>query len=311
MGEVKAPVALINGRAGRVRRDSGLVARIRALLPARHVQVTAALDEVGPALTELAATGADTVFVVGGDGTTTGTLTELVRRWPGEARPALVLTRGGTINTIPKSLGAHGTPEQMLERYLAAPERAPASERALVSVRADQAEPRFGMIFANGAAARWLEAYYSGPSGVRPAAALVARTLASVPLGGRLAREIFQRFEARVELDGRASEGSYTVMGASSVRHVGLGFAPFLTAGHHPDRFHFVTTDASGARLGREIPVFALGFYPRRSCLRHASPRRVEIETAAPEPFTMDGDLFPRARQISLDAGPSLRFLSP
>ena len=50
MGEVKAPVALINGRAGRVRRDAGLVARMRALLPDGFVQVTAALDEVGPAL---------------------------------------------------------------------------------------------------------------------------------------------------------------------------------------------------------------------------------------------------------------------
>ncbi len=285
--------------------------RVRELLPAENVRVTRALDEVGAALEALRDTGAPTLFVVGGDGTTTGTLTELIRIWPGEERPAVVLTRGGTINTIPKSLGARGAPEQMLQRFLSSDGKAPASERAVVAVTVADEPTRYGMIFANGAAARWLETYYAGASGSRAAVALVARTLASVPIGGRLAREVFQPFSARINVDGERSEGHYTVTGGASVRHVGLGFAPFLTAGHHPDRFHWLTTDASGARLGREIPVFALGFYPRRSCLRHASPRRVELETESPEPYTIDGDLFPRTDRVTIEAGPLLRFLSP
>ncbi len=284
---------------------------MRELLPADHLRVTHSLEEVEPAIEALQATGAGTFFSLGGDGTTTGTLTALLRVWPADQLPNIVLAPGGTINTIPKSLGARGRPEQMLARLLAAGGRVATSERPVLAVTADGEPLRHGMIFANGAAARWLEVYYAGPSGSRAAARLVVRTLASVSLRGRLAREIFQPFDARLEVDGKVTRKPFTVMGAASVRHVGLGFAPFLTAGHHPDRFHLVTTDANGARLGREIPIFSLGFFPRRSSLRHASPSRVRIETEAPEPFTIDGDLFVRTRGVTVETGPVLRFLSP
>jgi diacylglycerol kinase family enzyme len=143
------------------------------------------------------------------------------------------------------------------------------------------------------------------------AAALVARTLASIPLRGELARDLFQPFRARIDIDGELSEGSYTVAGAATVQHVGIGFAPFLTAGLHTDRFHWLATGASAARLGREIPAFAVGIYREGSCLQHASPRRVELRLEQPEPYTIDGDLFPKVSHIVIEAGPVLRFITP
>jgi diacylglycerol kinase family enzyme len=308
---MKPPVVLVNGGAGRVRRDPGLVDRIAARLPGGHVQVTRALDEVAPALRALRATGADTLFVVGGDGTTTATLSELVRTWPEGELPRLVLTRGGTINTIPGSLGARGAPDEMLVRYLDAQGDVRESERPLLRIEAEQQPARHGMIFANGAAARWLQIYYEGPSGALAAASLVGRTLLQAPLGGALARRLFEPYEARIELDGELRDAKLTVAGCASIRHVGLGFAPFRTAGQHVDRFHWLQSSASPGELGREIPLFALGVYRKRSCLSHASPRRVRVLTADPEPFTIDGDLFPAARGVEVTAGPAVRFLAP
>lgn len=309
--ELKAPVVLINGHAGTVRRDPELPERMQNRLPAGHVRMTQSVDEVPDALEALRATGAETLFLVGGDGSVTGTLTELVRVWPESELPQLVLCAGGTINTIASSLGARGRPDEMLTRFLAAPGGADEVVRPLLRVSADDASARYGMIFANGAAARWLVEYYDGPSGARPAAALVARTLLAMPLGGDLARRMFEPYEARIEIDGEASEGRFTVAGCASVRHVGLGFAPFRTAGHWPNRFHWLSSDATPGRLGREIPLFAAGIYAPRSCLTHASPRSVRLVTGAPEPYTVDGDLFEAASRVQIEAGPQLRFRTP
>ena len=309
--ELKAPVILINGHAGAVRRDPSLPERMRRRLPADHVRTTQSLDEISGALEALRATGAETLFLVGGDGSVTGTLTELMRVWPESELPELVLTAGGTVNTIATSLGARGRPDEMLTRFLAAPGGGDTIVRPLLRLTAENAGMRYGMIFANGAAARWLAEYYEGPSGARPAAALVARTLFSMPLGGELARRMFEPYEARIEIDGEPSQGRFTVAGGATVRHVGLGFAPFRTAGRRPDRFHWLSTDATPGRLGREIPLFALGIYPPRSCLAHASPRSVRPSPACPGPYTLDGDLFEAARRVDIEAGPRIRFRTP
>ena len=207
-----------------------MVDRIVDLLPHECVRVTRELEDVAPALSTLHETGADTLFIVGGDGTITGTLTELMRSWPEDDLPALAITPGGTINTISRSLGARGGPEQMLAHFLSRPRARPVP-RAILRVDADRDPPRYGMIFANGAAARWLETYYGGSSGALSAASLVARTLGSIPFSGKLARDMFRPYAARLEIDGKAEDGQYTVAGAATVRHVGLGFAPFRTAG--------------------------------------------------------------------------------
>jgi hypothetical protein len=305
---LKPPAVLVNARAGRPRRDPELVSRLRSLVPDENFCVSHSVDEVGDILAGFRAVGADTLFVVGGDGSVTGALTPLIRVWP-HALPNLVFTAGGTINTIARSLGAKGSPDDMLRRFLLAPDDVVESRRPSVQVRAADGTERHGMIFAAGSASRWLEHYYAGPTGPAGAASLVARILASALARGSLARRIFAPLHATVDLDGRIRETGYTVMGAGSVRDVGLVFAPFRTAGTRPDRIHWLETDAPPWRFGAEVPGYALGIYPPNSCLRHASAARVHIRFERPEIYTLDAELFPASDTLEIEAGPTLSFL--
>lgn len=307
---LKPPAVLVNARAGRVRRDPGLIERLRAVLPAENLRVTHSVDEVREALADLCATGADTLFVVGGDGSVTGSLTPLMQVWPVDRLPRLVFAAGGTINTIARSLGSKGAPDEILRRFLAVDRKITESRRPSLRVRDGEGNERHGMIFAAGSASRWLEHYYAGQTGIAGAASLVARILASAVMRGSLARQIFSPVHASVDLDGRIREAGFTVMGAGSVRDVGLVFSPFRTAGTRPDRFHWLETDAPPWRFGAEIPGFALGIYPPNSCLRHASAARVKVQFERPEIYTLDAELFPASDTLQIEAGPSLRFLA-
>jgi diacylglycerol kinase family enzyme len=309
---LQEPGLIVNAGARAARADPDLFGRLAAALPPGRAHLTRDLGEVGPALDALRAAGADTLVVVGGDGSVGGTLTELLARWPADALPAVALVPGGTVNTIAHSLGARGAPEALVRDLVSRGPRAQ-TRRPLVSVVAPGAGPRCGMIFANGVAVRWLRMYYDeSPRGVAGAASVVARIAGSALVGGALARRTFEAFEARVEVDGAALAGrSFTVLAAGSVTHIGLGFPAFHTAGSDASRFHLAATAAGPARLVAELPALRLGAHGPHSCVAHHSVRRARLCFGAPQPWSLDADLYPPALELELAASPSLRFLVP
>jgi diacylglycerol kinase family enzyme len=302
---------LINARAGAVRRDGELVTRIGGLVPASALALTRSEAEVGAALGRLREQGIESLVLIGGDGSVHVALTALLKVWQAADAPALLLTRGGTINTIPSSLGARGAPDAMLARLLS---RGPRAEqvRPALRVRTGDGEERCGLVYAVGAASRFLELYYgSSTRGSFGAAVTLARSMGSVLLHGALARSLFAPFEARIRIDGDPyQERSFTVIAVAAVRHIGLGFQPFLSAGVRADRFHLAMTRDGGRRIALEMPWYRFGVRPRWSCIVHASPSRVQIETTDAHPYTLDGDLFPPTKSARIEATPRLRFLS-
>jgi len=307
------PGVLVNARARRVRRDPRLLEQLRRLLPAGYVRSSESPDEIAPAFDALRERDIDTLVIVGGDGTVGGTLTPLLARWPAEQLPALALAPGGTINTIARSLGARERPERLLRRLLDGPAPRVDTRRPLVQVRPRDGEARAGMIFANGVAVRWLRLYYQQPSlGVRSAFSTVARVVGSASVGGGLAHDLFSPAGVAIEVDGEHLElERFTVMAAASVEHIGLGFRPFRTAGRDPERFHFAVTQASASRLCIEIPTLRLGLAARLSCVHHHPARRVTLRFPEAQPWSVDADLFPPARELELSATPPLRFVVP
>jgi len=302
---------LVNARAGAAKHDPGLVQRIAALLPEGRVQLTSSAEEIPPALDRLRAQEIDLLVLVGGDGTVGGSLTQLLEHWPAEARPAVALAPGGTVNTSAKSLGAREGPEAYLRRLLEARTH-DESPRPLVRVRAEGEAAGSGMIFAMGAAVRFLELYYGETGlGVRGAATIVGRVLASLAVGGPLARRFFSPVPVSIEVDGELLDvDRFTVIGASSVRDIGLGFRPFHTAGSDPSRFHLLVSDAGTARLAVELPALRLGLDSPGSCLRHHSARQVSLRFLEPQPWSIDADLHPPARSLEIQATEAIRFVT-
>jgi len=301
---------LINGNAKRAKRDPALVGRLRRRLPADRVRVTTDTAEVAPALEALLGQALDVLVLVGGDGTMTGTLTAMLAAHDAEKLPPIAPARGGTVNTVASSLGARGTPEQTVDALLRGdPFRE--ERRAVVRVVADGGDPVHGFLFINGVGARFLELYYhDSPMGPRGALSVLSRLTGSALSGGPLARRVFEPFEAEAIVDGVPLEArSFTMIGASGVRHIGLGFPVFDTAGSDPERIHLITTDASPARVALDLPALRAG-RPGRS-LSHASVRRVELRLATPLAWTIDADFFPPARRLEIEAGPALRIRTP
>jgi len=303
---------IANARARRAGRDSRLGERLRRLLPADFVHFTRSPEELDAALAQLHALGIEHLVLVGGDGTVGGTLTPLVPIFGESPLPRVSLVAGGTVNTIAHSLDAHASAVQTVHRILAGAEPRLDSVRPLIRVEPDIGPTRAGLIFANGVAARFLERYYRREElGPVAAAGLVGRIASSALLRTRLARDLFAPRPIEIAVDGAALDAhAYTVAGAASVRDIGLGFRPFLSAGTDPERFHFLYSAASAARLAVELPALRLGFHGPTSCLHHHPARSVELRFESPEAWSVDADLYPPASHLRLSAWAPIRFIS-
>jgi diacylglycerol kinase family enzyme len=305
---VATPGVLINSNARSVRRDRALVSRLAHLASPERTAVSTRVDEIEPALASLLDRGVDALVIVGGDGTFPHTLTRLLRRWEAASLPAIVPTRGGTVNTVARSLGARGTPDQTLAQLLRGELRE--ERRAVVRVAADGDAPVFGFLFVNGVGVRFLELYYAGRTGPAGALSVVGRLCGSALVGGRLARHAFAPFEAELAVDGKTTDQRhFTVIAAGGVRHLGLGFAPLHSAGSDPARIHLATTGAPAARLALELPALRAG--ARGGSLSHFSIRQAVLTLAAPLAWSLDAELFAPARRLAIAAEPGLRFLCP
>jgi diacylglycerol kinase family enzyme len=213
------------------------------------------------------------------------------------------------VNTVARSLGARGKPDETLAQLLRGELRE--QRRAVVRVAADGEPPVFGFLFVNGVGVRFLELYYGGPTGSAGALSVVARVSASALLGGALARRTFAPFEAELEVDGkRAEQTHFTVIGAGAVRHIGLGFAPFHSAGSDPERIHLVCSEASAVQIALELPALRAGRL-RGGSLAHYAFRQAALDLTAPLAWSLDAELFPPARRFAIAAQPALRFLCP
>ncbi len=295
---------IVNPNALGVRRAPGLVERLRRVGDGAEVVATRTPGELADAARRFAETGVELVAACGGDGTNLSTLTELVRAYGRSSLPAFAILRGGTVNTIAGNLAIRGRPDELLGRLVAA-----ARNGGVPTVAQDLIEVNglYGFLFASLMGARFLEAYYGGlHPGVASAALLTARTMVSSLIQGSTARWLFAPTEIALTIDGVAQAPSACrLLVASTVPDVGMGFRVPWQAGREPGRFHLIASGLSTTSMALQLPRVFTGRPLSGAPHLDRLATRVEIGFAAPESYTLDGDLF-RAHKVAIATGPRI-----
>ena len=295
---------ILNPNAFGVRRDRELAGRLARVAGGAEVVATRTHGELVAAARRFADTGVELVAACGGDGTNLSTLTELVRAYGRDRLPAFAILRGGTVNTIAGNLGIRGRPDELLGRIVAAGRNGgvPTVAQDLIEVNG-----LYGFLFASLMGARFLEAYYGGMRpGVASAALLTARTMISSLVQGRTARWLFAPTDVALTVDGQElPTAAYRLLVASTVPDVGMGFRVPWQAGRQAGRFHLVASGLTTTSMALQLPRVFTGRPLVGAPHLDRLAGRVHIRFAAPESYTLDGDLF-RSRDVAIATGPRL-----
>jgi diacylglycerol kinase family enzyme len=289
--------------------------RLRRLVDGEGEVLDAAThEELAHALDTFDARGVDVLGINGGDGTGHVVLTALARRSGDRPLPAVLLLRGGAMNTVAHGHRLRGTPESIVQRHLerrraGIPPRLVA--RDLLRVDAPGAPPSYGFIFGTGAVVAFLDAYYgSGRPSPAMAAALLARLVPSAAVGGKFAARITAREPLRVRADGEEwPDDRYLSVLAATVPEIGFGFTPFPRCDEQPGFFHAVGVTGTAAQLVPRLPAIYVGRPWRRPLALEAVARDLLVEGPGPVRFTLDGDLYASPREVRVSTGPAVQLL--
>jgi len=306
-----AGIGIVNNpRSRRNLRRPEIAVRLRQLLDGHGEVVDASTpEELALAVERLRRAGIDVLGVNGGDGTGHRVLTAFASAYGARPLPALLLLRGGAMNTVARANGVRGSPEAVLRRHLArvlAGAPTPTVERDLLRVEAEGRPPLHGFLFGTGSVVAFLDAYARSP---RPTAAcaawLLARAVASAAVGGRFARALLHREPLRAQADGEEwPDAAYLAVLAGAVPELGLGFRPFTRCDEQPGFFHAVGITGTAARVAAALPAVRLGRPWRRRVAIDAVARELLLEASAPLRFTVDGDLYRTERVVRVSSGP-------
>jgi diacylglycerol kinase family enzyme len=303
-----------NPSTKRNRATPALARRMREILGSGGFLLeTKTVGDVPDAVEACLARGADVVAVNGGDGTLHGIVTALIPAYArtGKAVPPLALLRGGTMNTIAKSMKtAAGTPLSILERLTEKHRRGVSFETVARHTLDLNGGAEYGFLFGMGLPVNFLRAYYDGKGrGPAKATEVLGRLLASSLTGGEYAGALFSPIPASVSLDGgERARRPYRAIMAATITEVGLGFAPFRRTVEKAGCFQIIAAAESPLRIAAQIHRLYRGARVSGDVL-DALVKEARIETEGDADYMIDGEIKRGGRRFVLRAGPRLRFV--
>lgn len=275
------------------------------------VRATGSLAEMDEVAREFHQRGIDILAVCGGDGSFSRSLSSMVRAYGGEPLPRFLPLRAGSMNTIARSvLSRRGSPERVLEQTVAdyrAGRPFETTERHLIAVDGQH----FGFMVGAAAIVNFLRVYYGGSSRGRWAATkLVLRVAASALAGTALARSVFQRTEADIDCDDeRVPHRRFTVVYASSLSDIGLGFKATYLATRKPGFFHLLAGPMSAGQVMRGLRRLRHGWPLELDDLYDNLAACVQVEFARPTAYMIDGDVLGEVSHLEMATGPRLSII--
>jgi len=298
-----------NPRARKNVANPARIERLRLILGDKGILREArGLEGIGDIAREFRRLGIEILVIDGGDGTLHHTLSAFIPIYRGTALPPIVLSRGGTMNTVASSLGLKGLSEAVLERVVNAITGRGSFE--VVRANALKVNDGYGFIFGLGFPVSLLNAYYRGKGRGRgkTVTVLLKILLSAVEKPGP-ENVFFRPFEADVWLDGKKLPfRRYTTILGSTVRGVGLGFKPTRRAGEE-GLFQMLCLDMGPPKMVLNALKVLLGMELRDEGLLDRAATRSVITLREPAEMQIDGEMFENQREIRLQVGPSLRFI--
>jgi diacylglycerol kinase (ATP) len=303
---------VVNPRAGGNRRAGGRAARLGDVV-GRYgwVRETESLERLAEVAAESRRQSVDLVAVCGGDGTVARTLSALVREYGGEPLPDILPLRAGTMNTIARAMGCPAwRPERMLAQVVAGYRNGGALDSTQHQLlRVNGAD--YGFMVGVGVPVGFLRVYYARPwQGAGVAARVLAELGASALVGGRRAAELFRPIRVRLLCDGEAARFErLTVIYASSIEDIGLGFRPTYRARERRGFFHVFAGSLGARGLLFCLPRIWLGAPTRSRRVHDALVRRLVIEFREPNFYMIDGDVMEPVQRLVVEEGPIVRVI--
>ena len=274
---------------------------------AGRVYETRSIDELPRVAEEFIERDLDVLAVNGGDGTTHIAITNFIPVYGDRPLPKLLSLRGGTMNTISKSIKHKGTCENILASIV----KKVRNDEPLDIVYQPtlKINDRYGFLWGYGVVGNFLEAYYKGTTlGTVQAVKVVSRIIFSAIFRTQFAKDLFAPSPTRLTIDGKTMDlPDCRVVLSAAIKEFGLGAKLTYRAYEKPGHIHLRATEKTPFRIVPWIPNLFMG-RPIPGIMDEVVTEFV-AETEKKMPYTIDGELYRDTKIFRVRAGPIIRVI--
>ncbi len=272
-----------------------------------EVRTTQNLDEIFTVAEEFKKKKIEYLAISGGDGTLHHVLSSFIFVYQNDEIPPLVILKGGTMDTISRSINLKGKGPEILQRLIdTITQGKPITLHHRNTMKIGD---KYGFLFGLGITSNFLVEYYRGGS-TGPWKAV------QVTLGGIIKgifntnAGLFRRLNARVTIDGNELPfNDFLGILAATVENIGIGFKALYRAYEKDYSFHVLATGMKpievvfhiwDLKVGRKIH-HPLHFDDIASTILVRAPRTFQ--------YMMDGDLYEATGELLVETGPRIQFV--
>ncbi|TAL30735.1 MAG: hypothetical protein EPN93_19220 [Spirochaetes bacterium] len=271
------------------------------------VRATSSVAEIRAVALEFRKRQISYLGICGGDGTMHHVLTHFFSVF-GRKLPPVIVLKGGTMDTVSRTIGLKGKGPEILRRMIVALDKGRTIElhpRDTIMVG-----DRCCFIFGLGIASNFLREYYEGGDAGPVKAVRVAAKGIAAGMFGNQAGTLFSRFCAGIEVDGeRVPFRDFLGILAATVDNVGIGFRPLFRAYEEPGTYHVIFAGFTPGTLVRNIFRFKSGKPLRHPRYLETVAKNMVVRAPGPIHFMMDGDLYETADTLVVEAGPQVNLV--
>ena len=270
--------------------------------------VTETLDDLPRAISRLRERPVDVLGLCGGDGTFSLTLSQYFSQIGTDSIPKVLFLRGGTMNAILSHFNHRVNLRKALKNLVEKKQEGGSFET--VGVDMLKMNGHYGFTAGMMMPANLVAAYHAGGDlGLNKAIRVTTRLIASAMVEGDFSREMFSARSVRLWVDGRESpQKVFSVILASTINYVGLGFRPFHQAGTKSGHFHVLATDEKPSKLVGKIgnllrsePIHGVNIVDELA-------RSVRVESPDTLNILLDGEFF-ESSTVEISTGPRIEIV--
>ena len=301
---------IVNPKGKKFKKDPDKVQRLSFIVGDRaSYSATEDLHDLRRVAEEFKTRDVDILAIGGGDGTTHVTLTHFIDVYGEKPLPKITFLRGGTMNSLANACNIKGKPEKILSQLIYKYHDGYEFETTELDIM--KINKMYGFIFGCGVIYRWMQTYYAGPWGASPPKATwtLLRAIGSALVNAKYARNIFRRFDADVWVDGEKWPfANWAAVYAGSIPILGLKAKVFHFSEEYR-RFHAIGFSLPPRNVLRHVPNMFMGKPSNCEEMMEGPAKEMRIELAEPMAYTIDGDMLPPAKNITVSTGPRIQVL--
>ncbi len=272
------------------------------------VRATQSLDEVFHVAEEFQKAGVDYLGICGGDGTVHHVISRFHQVYKNSALPPVVLLKGGTMDTVSRTISLKGKGPEILTRLIDLLKKGQFPK--LYTRDTILVEDKIGFLFGLGITSNFLREYYRGGDTGPVKAVKVAVGGIVKGIFNRNNEGLFERYNLRVVVDGKELWfNNFLGVLAATVESVGIGFKPLYRALEKDNTFHVIATGIRPYRLALQVLRIKSG-KPLRD-RNHFDDIASEIRALGQGKiqYMIDGDLYEVMGELKVQAGPRIQLV--